>query len=412
MWKITRNISQSLRRCLWPLLLLIGLGQAGAAQNLFAPVVRIDDAVVTEYEVQQRQRFLQLLNAPGATREAAIEALIDDRLRARAAREAGLELPPEAIREGMREFAGRADLQTDEFIAALNQSGVSEETFRDFVTVNIAWRELIRARYADRVQISRAEIDRARAADRGAGGLRVLLSEIIIPAPPPRAAEVAALAERISKTRSTAEFSSFARQYSATASRERGGQMPWTPLEKLPPAIQPLIRDLAPGEVTAPLPIPNAVALFQLRAIEETGAPAQNYAQIDYAAYHIPGGRSDAALTRAAQIRAEIDTCDDLYGINQGGPAGQLERKSESPAQIPQDIAIELAKLDPGEVSTALTRADGRNLVFLMLCGRTASANAEVSEEAVVNSLRQRRLEGYSAQLLEQLRANSRIRRP
>ncbi|MFC6586555.1 hypothetical protein ACFQDZ_04360 [Sulfitobacter pacificus] len=32
-------------------------GQMAQAQNLFAPAARINDTVVTEFEVQQRQRF-------------------------------------------------------------------------------------------------------------------------------------------------------------------------------------------------------------------------------------------------------------------------------------------------------------------------------------------------------------------
>ena len=79
--------------------------------------------------------------------------------------------------------------------------------------------------------------------------------------------------------------------------------------------------------------------------------------------------------------------------------------------EIPQDVAIELAKLDPGEVSTALTRANGETLVFLMLCNRTTAANADVNREAVVSSIRQRKLEGYATQLLEQARAEARITR-
>ncbi|MEM6941036.1 MAG: peptidylprolyl isomerase [Pseudomonadota bacterium] len=219
-----------------------------------------------------------------------------------------------------------------------------------------------------------------------------------------------ALAERIAQSRSEGEFSSFARQHSATASRGRGGRMPWTPLDQLPPSLVPIILGLSPGEVSQPLPIPNAVALFQLRAIEETGAPARSYSEIEYAAYYIAGGRSEAALAEAAKVRAEVDSCNDLYAVAQGQPEEVLERGSKAPGEIPQDIAIELAKLDPGEVSTALTRADGQTLVFLMLCKRVATNNAEVSREAVIDALRQRQLQGFAANLTANLRANARIR--
>lgn len=379
------------------------------AQNLFAPIVRVNDAVVSEFEVQQRQSFLRLLNAPGADRNSVIEALIDDRLREQATSDVGIELTPEGVDEGLAEFAGRANLSTEEFVAALKQRGVDRETFRDFVTVTLEWRELIRGRYLNRVQISDAEIDRVLGASSAGTGIRVLLSEIIIPAPPQNAARVAELADQISQSNSTSEFSSFARRYSATASRGAGGRLPWSPLGNLPPAIQALILDLAINEVTAPIPIPNAVALFQLRGIEETGAPSKEFSEIEYAAYYIAGGRSEEALLRAGQIRARVDVCKDLYGVAKGQPPEVLEFKTSKPGEIPRDIAIELSKLDPGEVSTALTRSNGQTLMFLMMCKRTAAANAEVTREAVLNNLRQQKLQGYSDQLIQQLRADARI---
>lgn len=388
-------------------------GTGVQAQNLFAPAARVNSTVVTEFEVQQRQLFLQLLNAPGADRESALQGLIDDRLRAAEVARFGLQITPEGLREGLNEFAARANLTAEEFTQALAQQGVAAETFSDFVSDSLGWRELIRGRYQSRVNITDAQIDRALGNTRSRGqGIRILLSEIIIPAPPPQAERVMALAERIAQSQSEAEFSRFAGQYSATASRGRGGRMPWTPLENLPPSLGPLLLALGPGEVTRPLPIPNAVALFQLRGIEETGAPARSYSQIEYAAYYIPGGRSEAGLSAAAKIRAEVDSCNDLYGIAKGQPPEVLERGTKAPDDIPSDIAIELAKLDPGESSTALTRADGQTLVFLMLCKRVASANAEATRDDVISALRQRELQGYADNLMEQLRADARISLP
>ena len=411
MWKVTLMKFSPLIRTLGAAVTALMISQPSFAQNLFAPVARVNDAVVTEFEVQQRQRFLQILNAPGADRESTIEALIDDRLRIAEADRNNIELTAEGLAAGLTEFAGRANLSIEDFLTALGQAGISEETLRDFVATSLTWRDLVRARYGAQVTITDSEIDRALAVSNAdaASGIRVLLSEIIIPAPPQNAARVAALADKISQSRSQSEFSSYARRYSATASRGRGGRMPWTPLAQLPPSLHPIILALAEGEVTAPLPIPNAVALFQLRGIEETGKPATTYSEIEYAAYYISGGRSEAALARAANIRARVDRCDDLYGIAQGQPESVLDRGSKAPGDIPRDIGIELAKLDPGEVSTALTRANGETLVFLMLCKRTAAANAEVDRGQVALAIRQSKLQGYADQLMEQLRANARI---
>jgi peptidyl-prolyl cis-trans isomerase SurA len=391
-------------------LALVGLIAAPApAQNLFSTVVSVNDTVVTEFEVDQRQQFLRLLGAPGSSRNEVIDILIDDRLKEQAIRSAGLEVTDEEILAGMTEFASRANLTSEAMIAQFEQNGVAAETFRAFVSVGIGWRNLVQARFGARVQVSEQEIDRALGRSGEASSIRVLVSEIIIPAPQDRLAEVQEVAQQIAASTSEAEFSEFARQYSATATRDSGGRLPWQNLNDLPPVLRPILLGLAPGEVSEPLNIPDAVALFQLRGIEETGAPAPQFAAIDYAAYYLPGGRSEAALAQAAKLRREIDVCDDLYGIAQGLPAEVLERGSKPPAEIPQDMAFELSKLDPGEVSTALTRNDGQTLVFLMLCGRTAAVNEDVERGDAAAALRQNRVTAYADGYLEQLRADARI---
>lgn len=394
--------------------LVAGMALAGplCAQSLFNPVVLVNSDAVTEYEVQQRTAFLRVLNSPGSGRQDVIDTLINERLQAQAVAQSGLELSPEGLEAGIEEFAGRANLPKDQFIATLAEGGVAEESFRSFVSVGISWRDLISARFGARVQISEAEIDRALGSSGGASGIRVLVSEIIIPAPPERAEEVDGIAQEIAATTSTDTFSDYAREFSATASREAGGRLPWQDLTNLPPVLRPILLSLAPGEVTDPLSIPNAVALFQLRDIEETGTPSREFAAIEYAAYYIPGGRTPSGLAAAEKLRARVDVCDDLYGVAQGQPEEVLERGSKPPSDIPQDIALELSKLDPGEVSTALTRADGQTLVFLMMCGRTAAVNEDVAREDVAAALRSSRITAYADGFLDQLRADARIVTP
>lgn len=381
-----------------------------AAQNQFAPVIEVNDAVITAFEIEQRRRFLRVISPANSSRDTARQELIDDRLRDQEIRRVGLELTEADIREGMEEFAGRADLTAEQFIQALAQRGVETETFRDFVAVGLAWRELVRARFGNRVSIGEAEVDRALAAATTGSGVRVLLSEIIMPAPEGEAEAVLARAERIAQAGSIAEFSSFASQYSATETRDRGGRLDWTPITNLPPALRPQILALAPGEVTQPISLDNAVALFQLRDIQETGSPEPNYSEIEFARYFIPGGRSNAAQTEAARIRARVDRCDDLYAVAQGQPQEVLVRESRAPGEIPQDIALELAKLDRNEVSTALTTADGSSLVFLMMCGRTPQLDADVSRDDIASRLRQEQLSRLADGYIEQLRADARIR--
>lgn len=381
-----------------------------AAQGLFSPAIKVDDQVITNYELNQRALMLQVLRAPGDPRETAREQLIDDRLKVSAARDAGF-TPAEAdIAAGMEEFAQRANLSTEQFVAELGKAGIEAQTFRDFIISGVSWRQLVRARFAGSAQVSEDEVDRALSSTGGGSSVRVLLAEIIMPAPPAESQAVLARAQRISQFTSEAEFAAAARQYSATRTRGSGGKLPWQKLEDLPPVLRPLVLALGPGEVTDPIPIPDAVALFQLRAIEETDYAPPSYSAVEYAAYYLDGGRSQQTLAQAADIAARVDTCDDLYGVAKGQPEEVLERSTLPPDQVPADVAMELAKLDPGEVSTTLTRAGGQTLVLLMLCGRSpAVAEEQPDREAVVNGLRNRRLASLADSYLEQLRADARI---
>lgn len=399
------------KKLMAPLLVSAALlvGTQVTAQGLFSPAVYVNNSVITEFEIEQRQRFLSLLNAPGASRNDVIETLIDERLRAEAVAQVGFELSEEALQAGLEEFAARVNLTSEEFIAGLEESGVAKESFEDFVRVGVEWREYVGARFGSRLEVTEAEIDQALGSGSGTSNIRVLVSEIIIPAPENRRQEVEEIATRIAASSSQEEFSNFAREFSATATRDQGGRLEWQSLSALPPVLRPLLLGLAPGEVTEPIAIPNAIALFQLRDIQEAGTQAEEFAAIDYAVYYIAGGRSSAGLQAANKVRAQVDTCDDLYGLALGQPEEVLERGSRPVAEIPTDIALELSKLDPGEESTALTRNNGETLVFLMLCGRTAVDNQDVERDQVARSLRNQRLNEIADSFLDQIRANSRI---
>jgi len=394
------------------------------AQGLFDPMVKVDGAAITRYELDQRAKLLKLLRAPADPARLAREQLIEDRLKAAAGTAQGIVIDDTQVRAGIENFAAQGGLEGDQMIALLGRGGVSEETFEAFIRSGLIWREVTQAWFGSRVSVSEADLDRARAAIFDGTGVRVLLSEIIIPFNEGNEAEVMARARQIADMTSTSEFSAQARQLSATPTRDAGGRLPWQPVTKLPPVLRPLVLGLAPGEVTDPLPLDGAVALFQLRDIEETDVPEPSYSAIEYAAYYIPGGRTDAALSRAAEVAAQTDTCDDLYGIAQDQTANVLERGTKVPGEIPDDIAISLSRLDPGEVSYDVTRANGQTLVLLMMCGRSETPEdiapvAAVDEDGEVAApdetaqlsaqIASRRLESFADGYLERLKAEARI---
>jgi hypothetical protein len=160
----------SLAAALMTAAILSGVPQA-QAQGTFAVAARVNDDIVTNYEIQQRRRFLSLLNAPGDVVAQARETLINERLQVQAARRFGVLATAEEIEDGVTAFASQANMNAQQFINALRQSGVAPETVRDFIAVGISWRNVVRARFAASSQVTDAEIDRALASGSATPGV-------------------------------------------------------------------------------------------------------------------------------------------------------------------------------------------------------------------------------------------------
>lgn len=375
---------------------------AASAQSKFDPVVSVNGQAISQFEIDQRLLFLKVLRQPGANKAKAQDDLINDKLKLAAARRQGIDLTAEGLEDAMADFAARANLSLDDFLKALKQGGIEKQTLRDFVRANVLWREVVRGRFGSQGSVSEAEVDRTVAALSSRGGIKVAISEIILPAPPRQLGSVRAKAERLSNIRSIKTFAAEARRHSASASKRQSGRLPPVDLSELPAPLQPIIMSLKPGEVTEPIEVPNAILLFQLRSISETRAKPATVSALEYAEMNVPADRARA-------LAGSVDVCDDLYGLSKrnGWP---VIRTTLAPKEIEQSVALELAKLDANEVSVSLPSGDNlRKLV--MLCGRSFGDNEDVDRDDIRAQLRQRRLGGLADAYLAELRSSAQISR-
>ena len=395
-------INPLLKSC-WILVALFVWANSAFAENLFSTAIKVNDRSITVYELRQRSLFLKLLNVPGDPDAIAREQLIDDRLKLNAAKTMGIELTNAEIKDGMEEFASRGKLDLPSFVKQLKALGISEATLRDFVKSGLLWRAVVQTKFGAQSQVSDAQLDRSTNIEGSGGGIRVLLSEIILQVLPGQEQKTQDLAAELSKITSTNAFSDAARRYSVAPTSASGGHIKWQALEKLPAVVQPLIFGLAPGDVTDPLPIPNGLALFQLRAIEETGDKRSKKAIIDYLTYSFPKG-DHATLTG---LQEDVKHCDDLYAVATAHPDHILNRTSNTLGKIVSDIRKLVARLDQQEKE--FLSVDKQTLM-VMVCGRNALAQDPATDlEKIRFGLRNKRLAGYAEGYLENLRQDARI---
>jgi peptidyl-prolyl cis-trans isomerase SurA len=395
-----------LKRQATALALALALTAPVLAQDLFTPRLYVNDRVITNYEVEQRALFLRVLRAPGNPEEEALKALTEDRLRQTEAERLGLKLTEEELTTGMTEFASRANLTVEQFVVELGKAGIAAETFRDFVAAGLLWRQAVRGRFLGQVPISENDIDRALEATARPRALQVLASELVIPAPEGQEEAAMAQAQELSDSLSgEAAFAAAARRLSAAPTAGSGGRLDWLPLANLPAAIGGKILALDAGEVSDPIAVPGAVVLFLLRDVAMDTQAEPISVSVEWAEFLVP---DDAA--QIAKIRAAADECNDLYGQANGLPEDRLTITKAGLETVSGDVAMELARLDPGETSIALTRGGFRRM--LMLCGREQVLEPAPTRDQVREQVINQKLEGMAEGYLEELRSAAIIREP
>ena len=394
-------VKLNLQKCIAVFVLVYSVGSPAMSQSLFDSVISVDRAAITKYELDQRIRFFELLKPSNNVEDEARNSLIEDRLKIAAARQADIQLTPEALMAAMSDFAKNSNNNLNQLLDDLAQDGVDEQTFRDYVEAGITWRQLVRGRFASRANPTEAEIDRALASAGAQGGIQVLLTEIVLPAPPDQMAAARKIANRLTRIESTNIFSEQAQLLSVAQSRANGGKLEWTNLNDLPAGLRPIISGLRPGQITKPLEITNAIVLFQLLDIAETAFQLPKISAIEYAQLAGPESAVVSVSTRA-------DTCDDLYGLVKTDAALTLTIQSHPQDQITQAIALRLNGLDKNEQSIRPT-TEPNQADMIMLCARIYSIVEDVSRSQVAGNLRSAHLTSLADGYLAELRSNSDI---
>ena len=374
-----------------------------AAQNLFSAAILVNDQAITNYELKQRTIFLEAMRFPGVPDELAPKQLIEERLKKAAADQLGIRVSEEELQFELEAFAQRFNVAFDEFAAELERVGISVDTPREFIANQLLWREVVRARFGAQANVDEAQVERSANAKKSGSSIEVLLTEIIMAMQPGQEQEVRERARELSKIRSFDAFSDAAREFSDAPTREFGGRVTWQKLDTLPGVLQPLIFGLAPGEVTDPLSIPNALALFQLRGIRETAYRRPLPDSVDYLRYALPSSE----LENIKAIRANINHCDDLYGWAKGNPNHVLKRKTVKRAEIDGPTRNILTNLDENEYMIATQEP---TTTLIMMCSRSQTLDLEEQDLAQIrDGLLNQRLGSYADSYLENLRDDARI---
>ena len=372
------------------------------AQNksLFSPVIHVNNSVITEFELDQRTKFVAALKFTGNHSELAQTQLIEERLKQSEAQKLNISASDFEIEDALKRFASRANLTVKEFNKELKRLEIYPDTFRSYVETEVIWQKLVNKKFGAQSSVSNLQLQRAKSISKFEDTIQVLLTEIIIPFSTDDRIEKENLANLLKQIKSTEEFSNAAQKYSKAPTATVGGRVKWQNFDRLPGIIKPLILGLSPGQVTEPIMLTKAIALFQLRDIREIKTDRTQLELLDFIKV-----KSD--LKYLSFVQDNFHNCSDLEAIIGGQTEVTLTRKKLLSDEIPNTLVPVLDNLDQNE--SEIIVADGQSQLVIM-CERNNQLNSTAQTlEQDKNVLQTNRLKHLARSFLETLKDNARI---
>jgi peptidyl-prolyl cis-trans isomerase SurA len=147
------------------LVVVAGLGAiaTGLAQEVSIKVL-VNDDPISDYDIQQRERFLALTTQQQPSPELnkkAVDLLIDERLQIQQGRKLGVTADESDVAKILGDMAGKNNLTVEGLGAALGKAGVNIKTLRERVRAQLVWQDVVRRKFRNDVQIGDAEVDQA-----------------------------------------------------------------------------------------------------------------------------------------------------------------------------------------------------------------------------------------------------------
>ena len=371
------------------------------AKDAFVPKIQVDDMIITEYEIDQRSLFFELLKFPGNHKKEAEKSLIDDRLKIRASKRFNVEENSNALNFEMEMFAKRANLTVDQFAKRLEKAGVDRKTWENYMKVPILWFETVNRKFAAEISSSMQNND-IKNKSNVKSEIQVLLTEIIIPVQSGFEEEANQTIETLRKIKSVKKFSEAAFTYSVAPTRNVGGKVKWQSLSTLPSILKPLIAGLSIGEISAPLPVAGGLAIFQLRDLRESNKQEVSK-YVEYVEFKFKKNPKINEL-----IISNVMICDDLYSLLTSVEKAELERKTVKENSLSKELKKILPNLDRNEF--IFQKDHNFTSKLIMVCGRSEKENLSKNDvNKISRSLANKRLISLANSFLENLRQEARI---
>jgi len=401
-----------------------------AAAGLDRVVAVVNDEVVTEHELGERERSAEQqlaqrhipLPQADVLRRQVLERLIVDRAQLQMAKENGVRVDDATVNAAVQRIADQNSLTLPQLREKLDQEKTSFGRFREDIREEIALARLREREVDSKINISEGEIDNFLAEQAGQTDAKAEydVAQILLRRPenasPEQIDEVRRRAEDLrSRAQKGEDFAQLAASYSVGAEALKGGDLGWRSAERLPQVFLEAVRGLQQGAIAPVVRSPGGFHVLKLVGRRGVGTEKAAIGPIEQThARHILLRVTDATpepdvLRRLQDLRDRITKGGQDFGqiarlhsvdpsSTRGGDLGWLY-----PGDTVPEFERAMNALKPNEVSEPVKSPFGWHLIQV-LERRTEQDSTEHARLAARQTLRERKSEEATLEWLRQLR--------
>ena len=369
------------------------------AANPYSAAYSVNDSIITHFDISERVKLLRALGGQSRNiQQDAIDQLIDDRLKLRAARTFGITISDASLARGLAGVAASQNTTAEALWAKARARGVSRQAYDDYYTAQLIWRDLVQRRFRQAADPTSVELNNAINVAAAVTQQTILLGEIALPFAERGEEATIAFAERLVRDLNNgASFENAVKNFSRSRTAANGGQIGWLSPERLPAAIAAKVTGLLSGQVSDPVRVSTGVIILKVLASRTVSSALQKTVSVEYAVLDFTG-QSDA-FSSATRMQRGLDECSAARSSAADfGPLSGLFGPT-SVNNVPTDIAVSLARLMPGK-SEVITNGD--SVLLIQLCDRTTDLSEPVKTQLSNNLFGQKLgklAEGYLLEL-------------
>ncbi|MFZ5654025.1 MAG: peptidylprolyl isomerase [Pseudomonadota bacterium] len=323
--ELPRNFAPAHRLVLLMVALLLPLGSPAARAELelldgVAAIVNDDVVLLSELRTETEMIHQQLLRTQNQAppREAllrqVLERLILDKLQLAIAQRAGAQVSESELNQAVAQIAEGQGLTVDQLYAQAAADGLDRGWVREKIRNELLISRVQQSIVNRRITVSDQEIDNflSSTAAESLHAEELQIGHILLPLPAAAddrtVADAEARAEELrEQILQGADFRQLAVLHSAGQHALQGGDLGWRSAAQLPPAFATALRDLEPGQVTAPIRTDTGLHLLKLYARRGGGESVLRQSRVRHILIKPSEIRSDdQAYELALQLRQRI----------------------------------------------------------------------------------------------------------